>query len=78
MRSSAVIRAFASGLRDAARHCKISELIARFQSRSRSRVKWSFIAVTRFSVRRVNHVPVGMIMLQVGNSSHDIDLLPQQ
>lgn len=76
MRSSAVIRAFASGLRDAARHCRISELIARFQSRSRSRVKWSFIAVTRFSVRRVNHV--GMIMLQVGNSSHDIDLLPQQ
>lgn len=74
MRSSAVIRAFASGLRDAARHCRISELIARFQSRSRSRVKWSsMIAVTRFSVRRVNHV--GMIMHgNLNTSSHDIDL----
>lgn len=74
MRSSAVIRAFASGLRDAARHCRISELIARFQSRSRSRVKWSsMIAVTRFSVRRVNHVTVGMIM-HGNTSSHDIDI----
>lgn len=73
MRSSAVIRAFASGLRDAARHCRISELIARFQSRSRSRVKWSsMIAVTRFSVRRVNHV--GMIMHGNTSSSHDIDI----
>lgn len=74
MRSSAVIRAFASGLRDAARHCRISELIARFQSRSRSRVKWSsMIAVTRFSVRRVNHWHVGMIM-HGNTSSHDIDI----